>query len=95
MRVVFLERALLDAEWFREYYRTIFPAGKANAGLHLKKARQLPESHPQIGIQSDVADLRELQILKTPFVLVYRVRTEEIQIVRFWDQRAERPESWI
>lgn len=95
MRIVFLESAQRDMGWFRQYYRVVFAAGKTNAKSHLKEARELLRAYPHVGKPSDTADLRELQILKTPFALVYRIRGEEIQIVRLWDQRAERPASWV
>ena len=95
MRIVFLELAQADMGWFRQYYRTVFAEGKRNAKAHLKEAKELLKVYPHVGKPSETADLRELQILKTPFALVYRIRGEEIQIVRLWDQRAERPRSWV
>ena len=80
--------------WFRQYYRSVFTAGKSNAAAHLKEAKQLLKAYPQVGHPSDTSDLRELPILKTPFALIYRIHGDEIQIVRLWDQRAERPPSW-
>jgi hypothetical protein len=81
--------------WFRHYYRSIFTAGNKNAGARLKEAKQLLKAYPHVGHPLDTADLRELQISKTPFAMIYRIRADEIQIVRLWDQRAERPPSWI
>ena len=94
MRIAILRSARLDAEWFREYYGTVFPSGGSGAATHFREAKRLLKSYPQIGHPSDTADLRELQIFKTPFVIVYRIRADEIQIIRIWDQRAERPKSW-
>lgn len=95
MRIVTLKTAQLDAVWFREYYNSVFPAGSAKAALHFRETKSLLKSYPQIGYPSETAGLRELQILKTPFVIVYRIRADEIQIVRLWDQRAERPHNWV
>lgn len=81
--------------WFRQYYGAVFAEGKKNATAHLKEARELLRVYPNVGKPSDTADLRELQILKTPFALIYRIRGDEIQIVRLWDQRAERPAGWV
>lgn len=94
MRIIFLASARRDLGWFRQYYRVVFAAGKEHAGAHFKEAKQLLKSYPLVGHPSDTANLRELQVLKTPFALIYRIRGDEIQIVRLWDQRAERPASW-
>jgi toxin ParE1/3/4 len=80
--------------WFRQYYRSVFTAGKTNAGAHFKEAKRLLKAYPHVGHPSDAADFRELQILKTPFAIIYRIRGDEIQVVRLWDQCAERPPSW-
>lgn len=95
MRIVFLKSARLDVAWFREYYAVKFPAGQSNAVVHLQEAKVLLKTYPNIGHPSDTESLRELQVLKTPFMLVYRIRADEIQIVRLWDQRAERPQNWV
>jgi ParE toxin of type II toxin-antitoxin system, parDE len=94
VKIVFLETAQLDVIWFREYYRLAFPAGKSNAAIQVKESKLLLKTYPQVGNPLDTVDLCELPILRTPFVLIYRIRHDEIQIVRLWDQRAERPQSW-
>jgi ParE toxin of type II toxin-antitoxin system, parDE len=94
VKIVFLETAQHDMGWFRQYYRSVFTAGKTNAGAHFKEAKRLLKSYPHVGHPSDTADFRELPILRTPFAIIYRIRGDEIQIVRLWDQRAERPPSW-
>ncbi len=95
MRIVFLKSARLDVAWFREYYTGKFPAGQSKAATHLREAKVLLKAYPYAGHPSDTESLRELQVLKTPFMLVYRIQADEIQIVRLWDQRAERPQNWI
>jgi toxin ParE1/3/4 len=94
VRIVFLKSAQHDLGWFRQYYRVVFAAGNKNAGAHFKEAKVLLRAYPHVGHPSDTADLRELQVLKTPFALIYRIRGDEIQIVRLWNQRAERPPNW-
>ena len=94
MKVVFLKSTRLDIAWFREYYGSKFAAGQANAASHLREAKILLKTYANIGHASDTEGLRELQVLKTPFLLVYRIYADEIQIVRLWDQRTERPRSW-
>ncbi len=88
MSVVFLESAGQDMVWFRRYYRAVFPEGSTRAGAHFKAAIATLEANPYAGRRSDgFAEVRELPIPRTPFVLIYRVTPERIEVLRLWDTR--------
>ena len=94
MRIVFLRSARSDFDWFRDYYFRIFREGGKSAATRYKTTKKALAEYPAIGRESDEPGLRELPIPKTPFAIIYRITDSEIQVLRLWDQRAQRPDSW-
>lgn len=89
MKVVYSEKALQDMGWFRRYYATIFPEGKGNARDSLLRTEALIAENPYLGHPTDPgSEAREFPILRTPFILLYRVRPDRIEILRLLDLRA-------
>ncbi len=89
MKVVFLPSATPDVRWFARYYRSVFPQGRSSARKHMAKAVTLLSENPAAGRALPEGDQRELVILRTPFVLVYRIAASEIEILRLRDARAD------
>lgn len=88
MKIVFLEDAARDIQWFRFYYRSVFPEGSARARANLKAIQATLAANPYAGHPSDARpQVRELVIPRTPFTLIYRVTPEQIEILRLWDTR--------
>ncbi len=93
MDIVFLPRALADLVWFRRYYEQIFPDGAPKARLQFEKTLQTLKDQPRAGRQGE-EDTREIVLGRTPFMFVYVLRNDRIEILRVWDQRAGRPGDW-
>ena len=75
--------------WFRQYYAAVFPAGKGNARDSLLRTEALLAENPRIGQPAyPGAETREFPILRTPFVLLYRLKDDRIEILRVLDLRA-------
>ena len=88
MKIVFLEDTTQDIQWFRYYYRSVFPEGSAKARAHLKAIQLTLAANPYAGHPSDVRNnVRELSIPRTPFMLIYRVTSVQIEVLRLWDTR--------
>ena len=88
MKIVFLEDAAQDIQWFRFYYQSIFPEGSKRARSNLKAIQQTLAANPYAGHPSDAReDVRELSVPRTPFSLIYRVTPDQIEILRLWDAR--------
>lgn len=88
MKIVYLQSAVQDIGWFRPYYKSVFPSGSERAGKQLKSIQALLAENPYIGHPSEgFDDVRELVITKTPFTLIYRVTSQQIEILRLWDNR--------
>ena len=76
--------------WFRSYYSRVFPAGQGSAKTQLRRMIQLISEHPEIGhVPDDFSEALEHPISRTPFTMIYRVKDNEIQILRVLDQRSE------
>ena len=91
MEVIYLSSTIPDINWLTHYYEEVFPAGRLNMRMQLYAAEQLLEINPHIGrLYEHVDGVRELQISKTPFSLLYRVTNTHIEIMRVWDQRRDR-----
>lgn len=90
MKIKYLEAARDDMMWFRTYYSSVFPAGKGNAREQLRRILQLISEHPEVGTPpNDFPEAFEHPISRTPFTMIYRVKNNELQILRVLDQRNE------
>ena len=88
MRIVYLPSTRQDLLWFRQYYQVVFTAGDKKVKVHFHAMQQLLLSNPYIGRQVDgKEDVRELQIARTPFSVIYRVTSVQIEVLRIWDNR--------
>jgi len=82
MEVLWLEGALADLSEIVDHIAESNPAAapKVAAGLHDAAARLGP--HPRVGRRGRVAGTRELVVPRLPFVIVYRMRPDRIEVVR-------------
>ena len=85
MKLVYLPTAFADVVWMRRYYRDVFPQGVKKAREHLYLVERLIMENPSAGRR--YREGREFPIIRTPFVLIYRVRDDTIEVVRVWDGR--------
>ena len=91
MKIIYLQAALQDMVWFRKYYASVFPAGKRSARRVLLQTEGLIADNPLIGqATSPDSHTREFPLLHTPFNMLYRVTPDHIEILRIFDNRAER-----
>ncbi len=95
MRVKWLRRALhnLDAE--AAYIAQDSPQSATAFVIHLMENAAMLASHPQMGRPGRVPGTRELVITRFPYILPYRVREQNVEILRVfhtarkWPQRLE------
>jgi hypothetical protein len=88
MKIVFLESTTRDIEWFRYYHRSVFPEGSARARAQLMAIQVILAANPYAGHPSSARNaVRELQVPRTPFTLIYRVAPTQIEFLRLWDTR--------
>jgi plasmid stabilization system protein ParE len=89
MRIVVLHEAKKDMKWWRHYYKRTFPAGQLSASIHLQNAVELLAGNPKAGKEIEGTSLRQIPINRTPFLIIYRLTVDELQIVRLWDGRQD------
>jgi plasmid stabilization system protein ParE len=90
MRLVLLPAAILDLAWVRSYCGRVFPEGAKGARPRIRASLRLIRDNPELGHPTHRAGVRELVVPRTPFSLIYRVRGDRVELMRVWDQRADR-----
>ena len=88
MRFRYLRSAERDLEWFRRYYNSVFPEGRANAKKQFKLMRQVLGANVRAGHPVGDADSRLYVISRTPFSVIYRVRPGCIEVLSILDNRS-------
>jgi len=97
MKIVWLPLALGDLSQIDEYYTEV--ASKAVANRQLKKvvkASRLLQEQPYMGhISPNDPEVLEWHIPNTSYTLPDMLETDEIRILRLFDERQEKPSSWL
>lgn len=93
MRLIYLKSALAGLRWFRRYYKLVFPEGAERANAQFVVSHRSLRDNPLIGHKLEDRPLREYPIARTPFVIVYRLHGDEIQVVRIHDARSNPDEK--
>ena len=89
MNIKYLDAALDDMIWFREYYTKVFSAGKQNARTQLLKTERLISGNPSVGEADEhVSGVREYPIPGIPFTVLFRLTSDSIEFLRIYDQRS-------
>jgi plasmid stabilization system protein ParE len=89
MRLSFRTQARLDLRWFTYYYSHRFPEGRKKAEQSLRATIKLVLGNPHSGQSLDGVNARRLSVTRTPFVLVYTVVGDRIDVIRVWDARSD------
>ena len=89
MRIVYLESTSDDLVWLRRYYEQVFPAGLGKAQKQFHTTETLLSGNPYIGHRSYRKGVREFSIPNTPFSYIYRIKNNQIENLRIWDERQD------
>jgi plasmid stabilization system protein ParE len=92
MRVVYVRSTTPDLKWYRLYYVKAFPQGHKNALWQLKATEAVLSENPWIGRLYEGNEIRILNLPRTPFAFLYRVKQDQIEVIRVINQRADRQE---
>lgn len=94
MRIKWLEKALSDLAETTEYIaQDDLDAAKRMAACIRERIETLPQ-RPHIGRPGRVTGTRELVLDNYPFVIPYRVKSNEIQILRVFHTSQRLPKRW-
>ena len=82
MKIRWVRLALDDLQKIDTFISNENPSAAKKVLSTIWETTRLLKEHPQIGRPGRVAGTRELVISNTPFIVPYRVISEEIQILR-------------
>ncbi len=92
MQVKWLHRALRNLEQARNY---VFPANPTAAQeliIKIQNAANQLENYPFMGKSGRVEGTKELIISNSPYILIYRVKDESVEIIRILHTSKRYPE---
>jgi toxin ParE1/3/4 len=81
VKVRFLKRAVQDLINIDNFTRKESPRGAARIGARIRKRADDLAQFPEQGTASDKVGVRQLYVAKTPYILVYRIKNDEVQII--------------
>jgi toxin ParE1/3/4 len=80
--LVWLRRAIADRDAQLDYIAEDNPGAAIEQGDRIAHQVALLAEHPEMGRAGRKQGTRELVISRTPFIIVYRVRSERIELLR-------------
>ncbi len=82
VRIRWLRRRLETRDVQLDYVAKRHPAAAARLGEAIRGAVAILADHPGLGHVGRVDGTRELVVARTPYVIVYRVVSTEVRIIR-------------
>ena len=92
MRIRWLRRALLDLDAAEAYIAHDDPRAAASVILRIVRAVTLLKEQPGIGRAGRVSGTKELVVPNTPYIVPYRVKDDNIQILRVYHTARKWPD---
>ncbi|WP_419736520.1 type II toxin-antitoxin system RelE/ParE family toxin [Pseudomonas sp. COR18] len=93
--IALTDKADSDLEAIHEYYEARLGTASADAVIaEMIEALERLETFTGLGRPSQTPDVRELIFARYPFIAPYRLRYDEVQVLRILHQRTERAEEW-
>ncbi len=94
MRVRWLKRALANLDAEAEYIARDKPKAAAQVVESIHEAVALLRQYPALGRTGRVAGTRELVVPDTPYIIPYRIRGNEVQILRVFHAARKWPKKF-
>ena len=82
MILVWLRRAVTDRDAQLDYIAQDNPRAAIEQGDRIAHQAGQLEQHPQMGRPGRKPGTRELVISRTPFIVIYRIKGERIELLR-------------
>ncbi|WP_419779888.1 type II toxin-antitoxin system RelE/ParE family toxin [Maridesulfovibrio sp.] len=70
-----------------EYIKRENPDIVARIAVQIRKSTESLDAFPQLGRDGTVSGTRELVIPKLPYICVYRIKNNRVEIIRFLHER--------
>ncbi|HTQ14452.1 MAG TPA: type II toxin-antitoxin system RelE/ParE family toxin [Rhizomicrobium sp.] len=81
MRVIWVERALDDLERIHDYIQSDNPAAAQRVIQRLRSGLESLSRFPRMGRAGRVSDTREFVFTDIPYIGVYRILEDEIEVL--------------
>jgi len=91
MQLIWTESAILDLISIREYIEHDNPEAAERVADSILKSVEMLESNPMVGRVGRVTGTRELVIAKYPYIIPYRIRGQQLELLRVIHSRREWP----
>jgi toxin ParE1/3/4 len=94
VRVKWLRTAIANLKAEAEYISRDSPAAAARTVAAIAGAVALLETYPSIGRPGRVSGTRELVVPGTPYIIPYRVRRDQIELIRVFHGARKWPDHF-
>ncbi len=84
MKIVWLEKAAIDLEEAYEFISFDNPLAAENEVNRVLEAVDLLSMNPGMGKAGRVVKTRELVVAGTPYIVIYRVKNNRLEILRIF-----------
>jgi toxin ParE1/3/4 len=91
LKSIWTEAALDDLSQQLEYVADDNPSAATRLETEIERQVDLLEQHPKIGRPGRVVGTRELVIARTPYVAIYRLRKNVVEILKLLHGAQEWP----
>jgi toxin ParE1/3/4 len=93
MKVAWSKRAVADLGRIRHYILIYNPKAAAATADRIEAATRRLQRFPNSGRASEIAGIREIIVPGVPYVVVYRVTAEALEILRVFHTSRDWPEQ--
>jgi toxin ParE1/3/4 len=93
VKLFWLPRAIADRDLQLDYIALDNRNAAVEQGDRIAQQVSQLTKHPEIGREGRIADTRELVIHRTPFILVYRLNGDRIELIRLLHGAQQWPPS--
>ena len=93
MRLVWTESAIIDLITIRDYLERDNPEAAEKVAGSILNSIEMLESNPKVGRIGRVTGTRELVIARYPYIIPYRIRGQQVEILRVMHSRRGWPDE--
>ncbi len=93
LRLEWTEPAAQALEQAQTYYHELNPAAARLLAARIVQSARRLRQHPEIGRAGMIGGTREWSVSRTPYLLVYRVVRDRIEILAVWRSAQDRTDA--
>jgi toxin ParE1/3/4 len=91
LKILWLEKAVIDLEEAYEFILYDDPSAGAGEVGKILKSVELLADNPALGKAGRVPKTRELVVSGTPYLVIYRVKNDRLEVLRVFHAARQRP----